>query len=1152
MYSKREYRIFAIFLLLVLSILDVCSFYPAAHAADSTSRTLTWSVVKTPAEGPDNVIRRGSEINAMALGQGVIYCVDTDKNSSVTDNGTLFRSTSGGYSFTDISKSLTIAGATLPVWSVALAPDDARFVVAVTTTPPIPVPPHQGPQQVYVSIDGGNSWQSTGIPLDPGIGPVTNKIGKDEWISCLDISGQYGNGFRDISIGTRTETNSGQVLNLKYGTVGVWLSQGISPAAVTSLKFSPNYLADSTLAVISCAAAAALNLEVRDLPTNLPVSWGVLATFAHAPVATVIGTDLALPTDFNGQNPGLQGCFTSIQTDTPFNDAMGRSTRTGVFYINPLIAALPYTITPLPVVSSGLGRRIYSIAYSGSQLSGILLAGETFSDLTSTAMVRVYQSSNAQSFSPGVASWTSSIDYNSYKSPTGGGNYLGFANPILGWGYNGAAYCGTSSEFDFVGGTGWALGQWPSSKLISFPLDESAFSYSSNGGLGWNQIGLIDTQISQLSDSATLEPPPEATQSSVLYLSSLNENTTVSHNFDSVWRSTSDPLGDRWERILTHQSQNKGLILRVNVKSATSTALVLGDLGGSGIVYTADEGQTWQTIFAGVSSLDDIAIRDESTFYVLEDYRVRQVFMGDNNWVAGPFINTDLPTPAHTISCPQVNPVDTDLVFIGTGLNAPGNPQPYVAWIDFASVNPQLTVLKTLPGSGNVHVIVDTKYDQNRIIYAAVNSDISPSSEGSIYRWVVGSSTDWDELEPINRAFFGIAMTGDVLYGAWNLDTTTLKNSGGVDRTLYPRIKVPPAPDWDELKDGLPLFGDANFPVLFNREPASLKISSNTNNTLWAIDNDIDIPTNRLYNFDKKIGCLWQYIDSVARVSPWPTAPPSGSFIGADPVTGRSQQVDIKWRPLKDIFAYDLLLAKDVNFTMLLSQSAFPADNRTGINIYPVDNKTGAWVVGVDTTTGKPIITFEGSQQLSPGTWIPPGILEAGRSYYWKVRGSRTITGSAIHSLWSAVMFFSVKPGFAVRSIGTGPQLLTPVGGVCDSCQTSVGFSWTPIKNASKYQFILAYDQDLQKTIVQTITTTTAYKYEGRLEPGRIYFWQVKAVAPFESDPSPTGTFVVGSGPQFPWQSLPTSYLWIAVIIGAAILLVLIIAIFVYNYMHRY
>ena len=64
-------------------------------------------------------------------------------------------------------------------------------------------------------------------------------------------------------------------------------------------------------------------------------------------------------------------------------------------------------------------------------------------------------------------------------------------------------------------------------------------------------------------------------------------------------------------------------------------------------------------------------------------------------------------------------------------------------------------------------------------------------------------------------------------------------------------------------------------------------------------------------------------------LGPWPTSPPTGGLVGADPVTGRSQQIDFKWRPLDDIFGYDILIAKDVNFTLLLSQA---------LNLTPIDD----------------------------------------------------------------------------------------------------------------------------------------------------------------------------------------------------------------------
>jgi hypothetical protein len=258
-------------------------------------------------------------------------------------------------------------------------------------------------------------------------------------------------------------------------------------------------------------------------------------------------------------------------------------------------------------------------------------------------------------------------------------------------------------------------------------------------------------------------------------------------------------------------------------------------------------------------------------------------------------------------------------------------------------------------------------------------------------------------------------------------------------------------------------------------------------------------------------------VDSVARIGPAPIAPATGSFIGADPVTGRQQQIDFQWRPLADIYGYDLLIAKDVNFTLILNQKlSVPPTDTTGAwtvrhtvgigtsnQMYDVDNITGAW-----------IITPADEQQ--PGAWIGPGVLEVGRPYYWRVRGSRgmpivdntTIIETKIHSPWSPVMMFSVKPGFAVRQDYNGPILLTPNDGPCQDCKSPVRFSWSPVKNATKYEFVLSSDPELKQVITKTtVVNTTAFEYKDKLESSKPYYWQVQAISPVVSDASPVGTF---------------------------------------------
>jgi len=358
-----------------------------------------------------------------------------------------------------------------------------------------------------------------------------------------------------------------------------------------------------------------------------------------------------------------------------------------------------------------------------------------------------------------------------------------------------------------------------------------------------------------------------------------------------------------------------------------------------------------------------------------------------------------------------------------------------------------------------------------------------------------------------------------------------VQSIGGADRTLEARVKVPPPPQWDQLIDGLPLPGSPNQ-VEFTREPTSLHISSNAYNTLWAIDNTG-------YNYLLRTGCLWQFVDSVAKVGPWPTSPAPGSLIGADPVTGRSQQIDFKWRPMKDIFGYDVLIAKDVNFTLPLSQQ---------LQLTPIDDVTGAWVVTP-------------ADQENPSCWIAPGVLEVGRSYYWRVRASRSWMGTPIHSPWSPTLFFSVRPGFMVTSEYYGPTLLTPVDGVCSNCLPPIRFSWAPIKNANLYQFTLARDAQLTDVIVQETTTTTAYELKSRLSMSTPYYWQVKAVAPVVSDPSPVGTFTLAenitqpqkqpAAKQQPGDVPPASnfwiwIFWIWIIIVIVVLLLLLINVFVF------
>ena len=1101
------------FILLVSIIAVAGMLVPAGQGSADTNKTLTWSVMDTPWDGSNGMFIRTLGINSLALGQDsrTFYAADTANNG-------FYKSTDAGYTWlanTSLTNPTNTIHAFAPLWNVLVAPDDVKFVLVVTDGTGAP----NGPKNLFFSSDGGGTWLNTSFPTLPA----------GEYISCLDFSLPYGsnNQSRDIAVGTRIAGGTGGRLFTLTSTVAGswagWSTDQLVPGSmgVISVKFSPAYATDQTIVVISCTATktwlhlgkhdSATNTTVWNTSyTNYPVDLGIIADSG-----TIIRTDIELPVDYVASDLALRGCFVNILAQA----------NSAVLYVNN--SALTFNITPS-------NQRIYSIVYRGVNASGTLFAGSAPTP-TGQALTTVCRVSDPQSYctnpNPPQLPWLLS---DRYKSPSGGAN-SGRANALLALSKDEATiYCGTSGEDSTQGGTGWVAGKWPFSKLASVPLDEAAFSYSVDDGVNWNQIGLINTELTRLSDVAALEKPLDSSVLDNLYLASLNENTTVTYAFDSVWRSTSDPIGRTWERILTWYSAGDDIILRVILGevSSTSNVIVFADRFTNNIAYSASSGDSWSEVVSG-TSVKDISLLDASTMYVLDDYSVRKMTQGGTAWQTVKKLNTDMLATAHTVCNPVKDTSSKELVFVGSE----GNSDTGVAWADFAAFNPQFTTLKELPIQGNVHVATDDLYNNYKNIYAGINDTLT-NADGTIYRWTVeggsgrGSvqtSINWDPLEPPDRGFYAVCMLNNVLYGAWNTDIDPPINSSGVDRTLEARVRVPPPPQWDQLVDGLPPPPPPPSinQVLFTREPTSMHISSNAYNTLWAIDNNP-------YNFILKQGCLWRFVDSVAKLGPWPTTPAPGSLIGADPATGRSQQIDFKWRPMRDIYGYDVLIAKDVNFTLLLSQQ---------LHMTPVDNVSGAWIVTP-------------ADQEDPSCWIAPGELEVGRSYYWMVRASRSWMGTPIHSPWSPTMSFSVRPGFMVTSEYMGPTLLAPVDGICSNCMPPMRFSWSPIKNAETYEFTLARDAQLKDVIIQETTGTTGYELKSKLPLSTPYYWQVKAVAPVISDPSPVGTFTLTENITPPQKqpaiktkpgAVPApSNFWIWIIIVIVVVLLILINVYVF------
>jgi hypothetical protein len=252
---------------------------------------------------------------------------------------------------------------------------------------------------------------------------------------------------------------------------------------------------------------------------------------------------------------------------------------------------------------------------------------------------------------------------------------------------------------------------------------------------------------------------------------------------------------------------------------------------------------------------------------------------------------------------------------------------------------------------------------------------------------------------------------------------------------------------------------------------------------------------------------------------------------GADPVTGRNGQIDLAWEQLCLSTAYQLEIAKDIDFTLRVN----PAINSAG---------------NVSAVAGSILVTMDETNMTSPAAWIAPGALpEAGAIYYWRIRAVRSATGQIAASPWSAPRSFTVKAGFIVNTPYYGVQLLAPNNG-CMGCKIKpASFSWSPWKNATKYEFALGNDPEFRQLVVTANPITSAYEYSGTLDYSTNYFWRVRALEvngrPIPSDWSATFSFQTEPGPAPAESPAPEPvtplWVWVVIALGAALVTAVIV-----------
>jgi len=416
---------------------------------------------------------------------------------------------------------------------------------------------------------------------------------------------------------------------------------------------------------------------------------------------------------------------------------------------------------------------------------------------------------------------------------------------------------------------------------------ESAFSYTSDGGITWNQIGLIDTKISS-SGIIDLAVSPVYAEDNTLFMLTFDSE----HIEHSLWRSLNS--GATWERVFTSTLANADSIKLVELSPqygrGSQVVFLTGTSGSNSVIWkSTDNGQAF--IPRGVPfSIDTWQVVNDSTL-LLGSYDgshglVYYTTNGGLSYSNGAIVGSQ---PLKSIAFSPNYEQDKSILI--------GNTKGWVYYstdngTSFKLLGDQLPLSAT--GLSEVAVAFDPNFSRNHVVYAATNIKVTSDSKKRIFRFIVDKSDSWESIDstpPVGSIFNQITVSNNgILYAASSQAVDTTQSEGGMERSLNPTYSLGPAFETvvRGLEDGATLTG------------------------LWIQDN-------QLWSIDTTHTKLMTYIDSLAQ--PVILITPANGAAG----TGTAN-ISLDWEPLKGATRYEWQLDYDTDFSTIPSGFAGETD----------------------------------------------------------------------------------------------------------------------------------------------------------------------------------------------------------------------------------
>lgn len=435
--------------------------------------------------------------------------------------------------------------------------------------------------------------------------------------------------------------------------------------------------------------------------------------------------------------------------------------------------------------------------------------------------------------------------------------------------------------------------------------DESAFAISGNGGLTFNDISLIDTALDNLSDVAVSD------DGETLYLAS-DDGADL-----SLWRKTSS-----WQRVLS-QRDTSGYIIRL--APAEAEVIYLAEKGGYNIYHSPDGGERDWSAGTCLLEVQDLAVESDKVAYVLNtEGEVTRTRSAGLSWDMA--VDTELGED-------EEEDIGHTIVSGGEDILLVGSNDGRVAYSVDGGASWEKIALRIQSGAGRVQVVPDKNFAVNKMVYAA-----SDSPGQKVKRWQIGTSSRWTEIfrYTLEGGVYGLAAEENVLYA---LNYSPKANQSTLWRCLLPAAASASSMSWESRATDSET--DASDPyVVFNASPQALKSSSD--GRLWAIKTS---GTNRLYRIDDVMTEL--VLEALE----------DGYEIPVNRVTGIAEDVTFRWRQALDATEYELLIAQDEEFDVLVADITVTSDD-------------------------SPVVIFVGPSAEGEARVI----FSTGATYYWKVR----------------------------------------------------------------------------------------------------------------------------------------------------------------------